>query len=114
MARKKPRDFVLIVRVRRDGVLIIEIGVSALAVAALHSPFAYDALGPTQGRPEARFRVTDHRGFARDVARALVDELGEDGSTIITNAIDKACESAVEDGSQYWVDDREDSTSEDG
>lgn len=104
---KNPRDLALRARVTRGGVLTIEIGVDALATAAVNSPFAFDAMGPTQLRPDTRFRVTSARGFAADVVRALTDELGEDGSTLLTNALDKACETAVDDGSQFWADNDE-------
>jgi hypothetical protein len=101
---KSPRNRALQVRVTREGVLTIEIGIDTLAFSALRAPFAFDAMGPKQELPDTRFSVTNARGFAADVKRALTDELGEDGSSLITNVIDKACETAVEDGSQHWRD----------
>jgi hypothetical protein len=96
----KRRHKPLSVKVTRDGVLTIEIGVETLAQAALGAPFAWDESG---GRPDERYRITDAKGFALDVKRELLDE-AEDGSSPLTNFIDKACEHAVDDGSEFWTD----------
>lgn len=88
----------------RHGVLTIEIGVDTLATAAVHSPHSWEMMGDSLQMPNTRFSVKAPVSFARDVSRALVDELGEDGSSILTNAIDKAIEKAVGDGSQFFLD----------
>lgn len=95
----KPRNRPLKVAVTRDGVLRIEIGMDVLAHAALHSDFCTNL----NRSPYVGAKITNNRGFAVDVKRALVDELGEDGSTIVTQALDRACEAAIEDGTQFFV-----------
>lgn len=67
--------------------LRIRIGVGTLAHAAVYDPTA---------------RVTDEKKFAKDVARALMDELGEDGSSLLTNALDAAIQRAVDDGTEHF------------
>lgn len=86
------------------GVLTIEIGVDTLAFAALRSDYAYSLMGPGQERPDSRFRIGDKRKFATEVVHELRDELGEDGSTLLTVLFDKACERAIEQGSEAFVD----------
>lgn len=46
------------------------------------------------------FAITDPAGFAVDVCLALNDER-EDGSTILTDLLDKATEAALDDGSEH-------------
>lgn len=107
---RDPKRKPLTVKVSK-GVLTIEIGVETLAFAAIHSPWAFDALGEEGARtgalPDTRFSVRYPNKFAEEVRRALTDELGEDGSSILTNAIDKATEKAVNDGSLYFIDKNE-------
>lgn len=80
-------------RVTRDGVLTIEIGVDALKFATEHGQYRADGGNQDiEDRPE----VTNARGFARSVAKELMDEVGEDGSTPITLALDRAIEAALE------------------
>jgi hypothetical protein len=71
--------------------LTIEIGVDALKFATENGQYRSDG-GADTDRPE----VTNALGFARVVARELMDEVGEDGSTPITLALDRAIESALE------------------
>jgi hypothetical protein len=80
--------------------MTIEIGVDALAFAAVHSPDRWDE---AMREPAERFVVTDAVEFAKDVVRELLDE-AEDGSSLLTNMIDKACEQAIEQGSQFFHD----------
>lgn len=108
--KKKPlsrKKTPLRVSVKRD-VLTIEIGIDTLAHAALCSEYAFGLMGHEQKRPDTRFSISNKSGFADDVVRGLVDELGEDGSSHITNAIDSACVDAIEDGSEWFVDGEED------
>ena len=88
--RMKRRNKPLTARVTRDGVLTIEIGVETLAHAAKYGDFGTDLGG---------VEVTSPRVLAIDVATALRDELGEDGSTILTQALDRAIGAAIEAGS---------------
>lgn len=106
MAKKKFEDMPLSVAVK-DGVLRIEIGVSTLAFAALRSQFVYNML-PARHRHsreavEKRFSVPDPAGFAEEVAGALLEE-EEDGSSLLTDLLDKAAQNAIEDGAHCFVD----------
>lgn len=101
--KKTPRDHALTVRVTREGVLTIEIGIDTLAHSAVHSPASWEAMGPKQERPDTRFSVTNARGFATDVAGALLHE-EEDGSSLLSDVLDAACTAAVDDGSLHWND----------
>ncbi len=89
-----------------DGVLRIEIGIDTLAHASLRSEYAWSCANPNGMpliNPETRFKVSDAHGFAHDVASELFAE-AEDGSSLVTRLIDKACEEAYEQGSEHWVD----------
>lgn len=77
-----------------DGALTIQIGVDALAFAAnegQYHPFDH-----------GQWKVLDADKFASDVLHALDDEVMDDGTTILTQMIDKAIESAIEQGSE-WI-----------
>lgn len=87
-----------------DGVLIIEIGVATLATAAINSPTSWQMMGEYPEMPETRFSIEEPVSFAQEVKRSLLEELGEDGNSILTNAIDKAIEKTIEDGSQFFLD----------
>lgn len=89
------------------GVMTIEIGVDALAFAAIHSPDRWDE---AMREPAERFAVTNATRFAKDVVHELLDE-AEDGSSLLTNVIDAACEKAIEQGSQWFADKLEDEAS---
>src|SRR5690242_12760881 len=82
----------LAARVTRDGVLTIEIGVDALKFATEHGQYRAD--GGNEDR--SGIEVTNARGFARTVVHELMNEVGEDGSTPLTLAFDRAIESALE------------------
>lgn len=81
-----------------DGRLEISIGVDVLAHAAACSSWAtpYDAKALDYIRT---FAISDARLFAREVARAMRDER-EDGSSLLTDIIDKAARAAVDDGAE--------------
>ncbi len=95
----------LSVKITRDGVLTIEIGIDTNAFATLHSTYAWQLTDPKRtGKeqdPRKVFKITSPRGFAADVKRALLEE-EEDGSSLLTNVLDAASEKAIEDGSQYF------------
>lgn len=102
MRRNKP----LGVRITRDGVLTIEIGIETLAFASLRSNYAYECADLERTGncrdPREVFKVTNARGFALEVKSELLEE-AEDGSSLLTNVIDQACQNAVEQGSQFWM-----------
>ena len=99
----KPKNTPLRCTVTRSGILRIEIGIDTLAFSAVRGPYT-DRLDPEMC--DARFKITDPRGFALDVRSALLDE-AEDGSNILTRALDQAIEDAIEDGSEFFVDTQE-------
>ncbi len=103
----KPMDKPLRVSVHR-GVLTIEIGISTLGFAAIHSEYGYDLLGFPErtGRPDERFEIRNAQGFAADIKRELLRE-AEDGSSLLTKLFDDAARNAIEDGSEWFID-RED------
>jgi len=81
----------------KDGRLTISIGVNVLAHAVSYSDWAspFDEKANDYIRT---FAITDAEEFARDVLHAMLDER-EDGSTPLSDFIDKASEAAVDDGS---------------
>lgn len=94
----KPRAKKLAVKVTREGVLTIEIGVDALKFATEHGQYRADVgQEPLDDRPH----ILDAAGFAKSVAAELMDEVGEDGSTPITLALDRAIESALESDTEH-------------
>ena len=107
--RIKPKDTPLAVHVSRDGVLTIRIGVNVLAHATLRSPFAWrmaDERNPERPgtvQPDELFKITNARGFAIDVKRALQDER-EDGSSLLTDWLDAATQKSIEDGAEHFLD----------
>lgn len=105
----RTRDRPLGVRVTREGVLCIEIGIDTLAFSTLHSPIAYEICGDEASQRDiaARLAITSPRGFARDVKRELLEE-AEDGSSLLTKLFDDACREAIEQGSQFFLDAKED------
>lgn len=94
----------LIVKITKDGVLTIEIGVETLAFAALRSNFAYSCADEfCRIDPRDKFEISDSYGFATDVCSELQDE-AEDGSTLLTVLFDQACSKAIEQGSEFFQD----------
>lgn len=106
----KRRNKPLSVKITRDGVLTIEIGIETNAYAALHSEYAESLLGLTDRakgrRPDTRFSISNPRGFAFDVKRELLRE-AEDGSSLLTKLFDEATRNAIEDGSLHFHDSEE-------
>lgn len=80
-----------------DGRLIIEIGTATLAHAVSYSDWAnpYDDQRSDYIRT---FAITDHEEFAKDVGHAMLREQ-EDGSSPLSNFLDKVSSDAVDDGS---------------
>lgn len=85
------------VKIERDA-LVIRIGVQTLAHAVTYSDWAnpYDEATDDYVR---NFAITDALQFASDVADEMLRER-EDGSTPLSDFIDKMSENAVNDGSQ--------------
>lgn len=94
----KPKNKPLKCNITRDGVLRIEIGVETLAHAAIRSDFVTNPCRSPYGEG---FQVTHARAFAHDVRAELTDE-DEDGSSILTRALDAALEQAIENGSEHF------------
>lgn len=84
--------------------LVIRIGVNTLAHAAVASDWAtpYD---DEENDFIRTFAIADPLQFAKDVAHALRDER-EDGSSLLTDVLDKAAQEAINQGSE-GIDDRE-------
>lgn len=74
--------------------LVIRIGVATLAFANEYSP----------DEMLSRYRITNPLQFAKDVAAAMRAE-EEDGSTPLTDFLDKMMEEAIEDGS-IWAEEK--------
>lgn len=79
------------------GRLVISIGIDVLALATeCREPFSvYD---PNKGDWRTAWKVTDALEFAKDVHHELMDE-AEDGSSLVTEILDKAMEQALDQGS---------------
>jgi hypothetical protein len=87
------------------GELRISIGIDTLAFAFVNGPvgdkLTYDE--ETGDWDDSRLRVTNVAEFASEVVHALTDEQ-EDGSTPLTNLLDAAYQSVVDDGGQgFWT-----------
>ncbi len=82
-----------------DGQLLIRIGVNTLAHSATYAEFA-NPWDLEKHQYIRTFAIANASGFAADVCRALLDER-EDGSTLLTELLDKAMEAAVDDGSEH-------------
>lgn len=85
-----------------DGELVVRIGVETLAYAVAFANWSnpYDEHRLDYFRS---FAIQNPHTFAVDVCHALNDE-AEDGSTILTNLLDEACEEAVNQGSEGLAD----------
>jgi hypothetical protein len=78
--------------------LVIRIGKRVLAVAAERSDF-YNPFDPVQNDYVQRYRVVDIHEFAKDVRIELQRE-EEDGSTMLTDLLDKVFLRVLERGSE--------------
>ena len=78
-----------------DGQLVVRIGVETLALAvAAGSAFHQER----DGEHIRNFAITDPLQFAKDIANELQRE-DEDGSSPLTDVIDQAAQSAIDEGS---------------
>lgn len=80
-----------------NGRLVIEIGVNTLAHAVAYAEWA-NPWNDEAHEYIRTFAITDAEEFAKDVSRMMLDER-EDGSSPLTDFLDKASEAAVDDGS---------------
>jgi hypothetical protein len=82
-----------------NGELAIRIGTHTLAHACSYAYWAnpYDDEAGDYFRV---FAITDADGFAADVRRAMLNKR-EDGSSLLSDFIDKAMEAALDDGSEH-------------
>jgi len=80
-----------------DGALVVRIGIATLARAVVWSDWAnpYD---DSTGDYVRNFAIVDASEFADDVRRAMLSER-EDGSSPVTDFLDKMSQNAVDDGS---------------
>jgi type IV secretory pathway VirB4 component len=81
-----------------NGQLAIAIGVHTLAHAVSYSDWANPWCDEHNDYIRT-FAITDAEAFANDVRRAVLDER-EDGSSPLTDFLDKASEAALDDGSE--------------
>lgn len=86
--KPKPKDTPLQANIEDDQI-VIRIGIETQA---------FCALAKNGGKLTENLRVSDPLQFAKDVIRELTRE-GETGETILTNALDAAMETAVDQGS---------------
>lgn len=82
----------------KNGELRIAIGVHVLAHAASYAEWA-NPFDEKRDDYIRTFAITDAVEFAKDVQHAMLAE-AEDGSSPLSNLLDKAMSDAVDDGSQ--------------
>ena len=90
MSKDKPLTVEIV-----DGVLNISIGIDTLCFALSENDF------------HTQFKVTSIKGFAKDVLNELLSE-EEDGTTLVHRMFDEAADNAIENGSEYIEEIRED------
>lgn len=81
----------------KGGRLVIEIGVDVLAHATSFADWA-NPFDEVQNDYIRTFAILNATEFANDVKHAMLDER-EDGSSLLTDFLDKASQAAVDDGS---------------
>lgn len=79
------------------GALVVRIGIETLAHAVTYSDWA-NPYEEATGDYVRSFAIVDAAQFASDVADAMLNER-EDGSTPLSDFIDKMSQAAVDDGS---------------
>lgn len=84
-----------------DGALVIRIGAQVLAHAVSYASWANPYDDEEQNYIRS-FAITDATVFAKDVQRAMLTER-EDGSSPLSDFLDKMTEAAVDDGSEACV-----------
>jgi hypothetical protein len=94
--RQADYDKPLDVTIERDA-LVIRIGIGVLAHAVTYSNWA-NRWNEDEDEYIREFAIEDAHQFAKDVGNMMERE-EEDGSSLLTNFIDKASEEAVNDGS---------------
>ena len=102
MKERTGKDERLRCRIVDGKVLTISIGIDTLAHAFMTGPVGDEITRDDEhqyGYDSEKLRVTDAVAFANDVVRALLDER-EDGSSPLTDTLDKAFRDALDDGAQ--------------
>lgn len=94
---KRNKDKPLNVRVEK-GQIVISIGISTLAFS-LHISDDNNPFDNEKNDYKRSYKVTDEEEFADEVVHSLQDER-EDGSTILTDLLDKAMSDAIDQGAQ--------------
>lgn len=82
----------------RAGVLTIEVDAATVKFATENHPGYWNE--HTDARHGGKVKVTNQRTWLRSVRDAINRELGEDGSTLLTEMMDKAISEAVEQGEE--------------
>jgi hypothetical protein len=98
MSEKQPKHYKSPLEVKIEhGALVVRIGIGTLVHAVTYSDWAnpYDE---ATGDYVRSFVITDAPQFASDVLHEMLRER-EDGSTPLSDFVDKASEAAVDDGS---------------
>jgi hypothetical protein len=103
--RLRKKDTPLTIKIE-NGLFTIQIGIDTLAWAFDHldSNNPYKEIGPEDEFGDRdwdfvqEYKVVDSEEFAKDVARIMQRE-EEDGSTPLSNFLDKMCNAAVDYGS---------------
>ena len=89
-----------------QGYLVLSIKIESLAVAASHCPLLEDGSVAMEGYDGPNIKITNPRVFGSEVGHYLTRER-EDGSSLISDALDKAFFEAVEQGCEgvdhEWV-----------
>lgn len=81
-----------------DDELRVSVGISTLAYALENAPYSYNFSDYVDEDGNAKLRITDEAGFAKEVLHELLCEQ-EDGATPISTLLDKMMVSAIENGS---------------
>lgn len=80
------------------GMVVVRIGVNVLAHAAAQSDWAH-RFNEIANAYVREFAIIDAPLFAKEVVSALLDE-DEDGSSLLTDVLDKASQAALDDGAE--------------
>ena len=80
-----------------DGALVVVVSSDVVKFATEHHGDFWDPDAEGEGY---RLKVEDEQVWLESVARHLNDELGENGDTLLTQALDKAIYNAAEQGEE--------------
>ena len=80
-----------------EGVLVVVVSSDVVKFATEHHGDFWDPDAEGDGY---KLKVADEQTWLESVAQHLNDELGEDGSTLLTQALDKAIYNAADQGEE--------------